>query len=321
MSPRVLVTGAAGFIGSHVSEALVARGDEVVGVDSFDPFYPRPAKERNLAGLKAGARFRFVEADIVRDPLPWEGVESVIHLAARAGVRPSWEDPAGYMEANVTGLARVLEGARRAGVSRVVFASSSSVYGDTTPAPYREDAAALGPVSPYGASKRAGELLAQTFASGYGLRIALLRLFTVYGPRQRPDLAIHKFTALVRRGQAIPMFGDGSSERDYTYITDIVEGILSALAWTERAAAGSCEIFNVGGGQPVRLDRLIVLLGEALGREVRFERFPDQPGDVRLTAADLTRARRELRYEPRVPITEGLRRFVRWYEDIHGREP
>lgn len=320
MSPRYLVTGAAGFIGSHVSEALVARGDEVVGVDSFDPYYPRPVKERNLTDLRANPRFRFLELDIVRDPLPLEGVSAIVHLAAKAGVRPSWENPAAYMEANVTGTARVLDAARRGGVDRVVFASSSSVYGDATPPPYREDAPALEPVSPYGASKRACELVAQTFASGFGLRTALLRLFTVYGPRQRPDLAIHKFTALVLQGKPIPLFGDGSTQRDYTYITDIVTGILSALSWTERVAPGRCEILNVGGGEPVRLDRLIALLGEALGREVRFERLPDQPGDVRLTAADLSRVQRELGYRPTVSIAQGLERFVRWYEDTHGRE-
>jgi UDP-glucuronate 4-epimerase len=320
MSPRYLVTGAAGFIGSHVSEALVARGDDVVGVDAFDPFYPRPVKERNLTGLRSSPRFRLVEADIVRDPLPLDGVAAIIHLAAKAGVRPSWEDPAGYMEANVTGTARVLDAARRAGVDRVVFASSSSVYGDATPPPYREDAPALEPVSPYGASKRACELVSQTFASGFGVRQALLRLFTVYGPRQRPDLAIHKFTALVRQGKPIPLYGDGSTQRDYTYITDIVTGILSALTWTEQAESGRCEVFNVGGGEPIRLDRLIALLGEALGREVQFERLPDQPGDVRLTAADLSRARRELGYRPTVSIAEGLQRFVRWYEETHGRQ-
>ena len=317
----MLVTGAAGFIGSHVSEALLARGDDVTGVDNFDPFYPRQVKEQNLTALRQHPRFRLVEANIVRDALPLEGVSAVIHLAGKAGVRPSWEDPAGYMEANVTGAARVFDAAGRAGVDRIVFGSSSSVYGDSTPAPYREDAPALGPVSPYGASKRAAELVAAALASGLGTRIALLRLFTVYGPRQRPDLAIHKFTALIRRGKPIPMFGDGSTERDYTYITDIVEGVLAALTWTERAAAGRCEIFNVGGGEPVRLDRLIALLGEALGREVRLERLPDQPGDVRLTSADLGRASRELGYRPRVPIAEGLRRFVQWYEDTHGREP
>jgi UDP-glucuronate 4-epimerase len=321
MSERILVTGAAGFVGSHLCEALVARGDEVVGVDSFDPFYSRAIKERNLAGLRGHPRFRLVEADVRRDPVSLEGVTAVAHLAAKAGVRPSWEDPAGYIEANVTATARLLEASRHAGVSRFLLTSSSSVYGDSTPAPYAEDAPAQHPASPYGASKRAAELLAEAFASGYRMRIAVLRLFTVYGPRQRPDLAIHKFTARVLEGRPIPVFGDGSTQRDYTYITDAVAAFAAALAWTQRAPAGRCRIFNVGGGEPIRLDRLIALLGEALGREVRQERLPDQQGDVRVTAADLRRAEQELGYRPQVSIADGLRRFVRWYEETHGREP
>lgn len=320
MSARVLVTGAAGFVGSHLCEALVARGDEVVGVDAFDPFYARAIKERNVADLRRHPRFRLVEADVRRDPLPLEGVAAIAHLAAKAGVRPSWEDPAGYMEANATATARVLDAARRADVRRVVVTSSSSVYGDTTPAPYAEDAPALDPASPYGASKRAAELVTAVFASEYRMRIAILRLFTTYGPRQRPDLAIHKFTALVREGHPVPFFGDGSTQRDYTYITDAVAACLAALQWTDRAPAGTCRIFNVGGGDPIRLDRLVALLGEALGREVRMERLSDQPGDVRLTAADLRRSERELGYRPQVSIAEGLRRFVRWYEETHGRQ-
>lgn len=321
MSRRILVTGAAGFIGSHLCEALVARGDEVVGVDRFDAYYARAIKERNLATLRGQSRFRLVEADIQRDPLPLDGVTAIAHLAAKAGVRPSWEDPAGYMEANVTATTRVLDAARKAGIGRVVLTSSSSVYGDATPAPYVEDAPAQEPTSPYGASKRAAELVAEAFASGYQMRIAILRLFTVYGPRQRPDLAIHKFTDLVGRGKPVPFFGDGSTQRDYTYITDAVAAYLAALEWTERVAAGTCRTFNVGGGDPIRLDRLVALLGEVLGREVRMERLPDQPGDVRLTAADLRRSERELGYRPQVSIAEGLRRFVRWYEETHGREP
>ena len=317
MSERVLLTGAAGFIGSHVAEALVARGDEVVGLDNFDPFYPRIVKEANLRGLLAGPRFRFVEGDVARDPLPLEGVTVVLLLAAKPGVRPSLEDPGAYMEANVTGTARVLDAARRAGVRRVVFGSSSSVYGNDTPAPFAEEAVADRPISPNAASKRAGELLAQAITHLYGTRIACLRFFTVYGPRQRPDLAIHKFTDLVARGRPVRMHGDGSSERDYTYITDCVAGVLSALAWTERPGP-ACEAINIGGGERVRLDRLIRLIGEAVGREVQIDRHPDQPGDVRLTAADLRRAERELGYKPRVGIVEGLRHFVRWYEEIHG---
>lgn len=321
MNPHVLVTGAAGFIGSHVCEALVARGDEVTGVDNFDPFYPRAVKERNLRALGDSPRFRFVEADVVRDPLPLEGVGAVLHLAAKPGVRPSLEDPAAYTEVNVTGTARVLDAARRVGVRRVVFGSSSSVYGDATPAPFGEDAPAVAPISPYAASKRAAELVAHAFAHLYGMRIACLRYFTVYGPCQRPDLAIHRFTDLIARGLAVRMHGDGSSERDYTYISDAVAGTVSALAWTARPGpAGVCETFNIGGGARVRLDRLIRLIGEALGREPRAERHPDQPGDVRLTAADLRRSERELGYRPRVGIEEGIRQFVRWYEATHGRQ-
>ena len=317
---KVLVTGAAGFIGSHVSEALIARGHAIVGVDNFDAFYGRAVKERNLEGLLANRAFRFVEADVVRDALPLEGVGAVLHLAAKPGVRPSLEDPGAYMEANVTATARVFDAARRAGIPRIVFGSSSSVYGNSTPAPFAEDARALEPISPYAATKRAGELVAYAFAHLYPLRIICLRFFTVYGPRQRPDLAIHKFTDLIARGQAVRMHGDGSSERDYTYISDCVDGVLAALARTEKAADGSVEMLNIGGGERVRLDRLIALIASALGREARIERHPDQPGDVRLTDADLHRAEEALGYRPRVGIEEGIRNFVRWYEEIHGRQ-
>lgn len=321
MTDRVLVTGAAGFIGSHVCEALVARGDEVVGVDNFDPFYARAVKERNLEALRRGPRFRFLEADVARQPLDLDGVTVLLHLAAKPGVRPSLEDPAAYCEANVTATARVLDAARRAGVGRVVFGSSSSVYGDATPAPFPEDAAAVQPISPYAATKRAGELLAETFAHLYGMHIACLRFFTVYGPRQRPDLAIHRFTDLIARGRPVRMHGDGSAERDYTYITDCVEGVLSAIAWTGRPReAGLAQPINIGGGARVRLDGLIALIARTLGRDAQIERVSDQPGDVRLTAADLTRAGRELGYRPRVGIEDGIREFVRWYEETHGRK-
>jgi UDP-glucuronate 4-epimerase len=321
VSARILVTGAAGFIGSHVCEALLARGDEVVGFDNFDAFYARTVKERNLEGLVRTKGFRFVEGDIVRDPLPLDGVSVVLHLAARPGVRPSLEDPASYSETNVTGTVRVFEAVRRAGIRRIVFGSSSSVYGDATPAPFAEEAPAAWPISPYAASKRAGELMAQAFAHLYGLQIACLRFFTVYGPRQRPDLAIHRFTRLIAEGQPVRMHGDGSSERDYTYITDCVDGVLSAVEWTGRSrAAGVAEPINIGGGERVRLDRLIDLIGRTLRRDVRIERHGDQPGDVRLTAADLRRAERELGYRPTVGIEEGIRQFVRWYEATHGRK-
>ena len=325
MSARVLVTGAAGFIGSHVCEALLARGDEVVAVDNFDPFYPRAVKEENLAGLRGRAGFRFVESDITRDDLPLDGVAVVLHLAARAGVRPSVENPVAAVAVNVTGTARVLEAVRRAGVRRIVLASSSSIYGDTTPAPFGEDAPAIEPVSPYAASKRAAELLAHVFAHLHGLRILCLRFFTVYGPRQRPDLAVYRFTDEIAQGRPVTMHGDGSSEREYTYISDAVDGVLAGIDWTSSAGGpashGACVALNLGGGERVRLDRLIALIERAMGRKARVEQGPDQPGDVRLTSADLRRASQELRYRPRVGIEEGIRHFVRWYEGSHGRQP
>jgi UDP-glucuronate 4-epimerase len=321
---RILVTGAAGFIGSHLCEALLAAGHEVTGLDNFDPFYPRAVKERNLRALRGRSGFLFFESDIVRDPLPLEGVAAVIHLAARPGVQPSLADPAGYMETNVTATARLLDQTRREGVTRVVFGSSSSVYGESTPPPFAEEAVAGAPISPYAASKRAGELVCRVFSHLYGTRIACLRFFTVYGPRQRPDLAIHRFTARILAGQPIQMRGDGSSERDYTYVSDIVDGILAALDWTTRAGRGGAEpwrVFNLGGGGRVRLDRLIALIGAAAGREPVIDRGPDQPGDVSLTAADLRRVERELGYRPKVGIEEGISRFVAWYRETHGPNP
>ena len=320
MTPHALVTGAAGFIGSHLCEALIARGHQVTGVDNFDPFYARDVKERNLTALRQLHGFRFVEAEIGRDAVPLENVAAVIHLAAKPGVRPSLEDPGAYMDANVTATARLIDAARRAGIDRIVFGSSSSVYGNATPAPFAEAEPAVSPISPYAASKRAGELLAHAFTQLYPLKIICLRFFTVYGPRQRPDLAIHKFTDLIARGRPVRMHGDGSSERDYTYITDCLDGILAALDWTARAEPGTVETVNLGGGERVRLDRLIALIAKAMGREAQIEPHPDQPGDVRLTDADLAHAGKVLGFRPRVGIEEGIRKFVAWYEEIHGRQ-
>jgi UDP-glucuronate 4-epimerase len=319
---RVLVTGAAGFIGSHVAEALVARGDDVVGLDNFDPFYPRAVKEANLAGLARSPRFRLVEGD-VRDRAAVAGLldaeTAVIHLAARAGVRPSLEDPAGYASVNIEGTAVLLEAARRAGARRFVFGSSSSVYGDAAPVPFAEDWPALQPISPYAATKRAGELLGATFAQLYGQRIIALRFFTVYGPRQRPDLAIHKFTRLIRAGRPVPFYGDGSSERDYTYIDDIVGGVRAALDWTADGPAG-LEIVNLGESHTTSLAGLVELIARAVGRPARLERLPPQPGDVRRTCADVRKAARLLGYRPGVAVEDGIPRFVRWFEEAHGRD-
>jgi UDP-glucuronate 4-epimerase len=323
MNNRILVTGAAGFIGSHLCERLLASGQEVAGVDNFDPFYARAVKEANLAGLRGRQGFTFVEADVVGDPMPLDGVTAIVHLAARPGVQPSLTNPTGYMESNVTATTRLLDQARREGVTRIVFGSSSSVYGESTPAPFAEDAVADAQISPYAASKRAGELVCRVFAHLYGTRIACLRFFTVYGPRQRPDLAIHRFTARIAAGQPIQMRGDGSSERDYTYVSDVVDGILAALDWTASAGRNGSEpwrVFNLGGGGRVRLDHLIELIGTAVGRAPIIERGADQPGDVSLTAADLSRSARELGYRPKVGIEEGIQRFVAWYREAHGRQ-
>jgi UDP-glucuronate 4-epimerase len=318
---RVLVTGAAGFIGSHLCERLVSAGHEVHGFDNFDAFYPRAVKEKNLAALRGQPRWRFTEGDIVRDPLPTAGIDAIVHLAARPGVQPSLNDPGGYMDANVTGTARLLEQARRAGIVRIVFGSSSSVYGASTPAPFVEDAVADAPISPYAASKRAGELVTRVFSHLYGTRVACLRFFTVYGPRQRPDLAIHRFTARIMAGQPIVMRGDGSSARDYTYVSDIVDGVVASLDWTARQdGAGPWRVFNLGGGERVRLDHLIAVIAAAAERQPIIERSADQPGDVPLTAADLSRSERELGYRPKVGIEEGVRRFVAWYREVHGRK-
>jgi len=319
---RVLVTGAAGFIGSHLTERLLARGDEVVGVDNFDPFYPRAHKERNLEAARQLPGFTFVEQDVseakaLRPLLTPETV--VVHLAAKAGVRPSLSDPAGYLRANVTATQSLLDVARAVGVRRVVFGSSSSVYGDDTAAPFSESAPAIHPISPYAATKRAAELLIEALAPHWGLQAAALRFFTVYGPRQRPDLAIHSFTRRILAGEPITMFGDGTEARDYTYIDDIVAGVLAAMAWTETAPVG-LEYFNLGGNETIPLTRMIETIAQALGVTPTVLRAPRQAGDVRLTSADLGKSGRVLGYRPATPFAEGVRRFVVWFRETHARQ-
>jgi UDP-glucuronate 4-epimerase len=318
---RVLVTGAAGFIGSHLVEALSRRGDEIMGIDNFDPFYPRRMKEANLAEMGALPGFTFCEQDM----LDVEAVARlltpdtvVVHLAAKAGVRPSIADPIGYARANVTGTAAVLEAARRVGATRIVFGSSSSVYGDSTPVPFKEDAVAVEPVSPYAATKRAGELFLHSIAPIYGFRAVSLRFFTVYGPRQRPDLAIHAFARKMVEGRTLTLFGDGTQARDYTYCDDIVAGVLSAIEWTERAPVG-VETFNLGGNRSIQTEAMVREIAGALGIEPRIEWAPMQPGDVQQTAADLTKSSRVLGYMPRTPFPDGVRRFVTWYREAYGR--
>ncbi len=317
---RILVTGAAGFIGSHLVEALLARGDQVVGLDNFDPFYSRATKERNLSVALRSSEFRFIEGSILDlerlGPLLTPETV-VVHLAAKAGVRPSIADPRGYTETNVQGTAVVLEAIRQRGVHRLVLASSSSVYGNDTPSPFSESAPALRPVSPYAATKRAGELLVSAWADLHHLQVAALRYFTVYGPRQRPDLAIHSFARRILAGETITLFGDGSQSRDYTYCDDIVAGTVAAIDWTATAPPG-VEVFNLGNNRPVALATLVAALSAELGVEPRVQWAAMQPGDVERTAADITKAGRMLGYHPQVTLAEGIHRFAAWCREEYA---
>ena len=321
MTERILVTGAAGFIGGHACQSLLDEGYEVVGIDNFDPFYDRSIKEAVVRSLVGNPRFSLVEGDIRDAALVRQaviGADVIFHLAAKAGVRPSIEEPAQYASVNVEGTVCLLEACRQSNVRRFVFGSSSSVYGDVTPVPFSEDAVAASPVSPYAATKRAGELMSMVFSDLYDMRIASLRFFTVYGHRQRPDLAIHRFTRLLSSGLPIQQFGDGSTERDYTHIDDILKGVLAAIRWTVPEEPMH-DIFNLGESRTIRLDALITLISDALEVEPLIEMLPPQPGDVQRTCADITKARRVLGYDPCVAIEDGIVDFVNWYRTKNGR--
>jgi len=311
VSRTVLVTGAAGFIGSHVAEALLRRGDRVRGIDSLDPFYDPAIKRRNVEEVRRVGDLSFVEGDIrdaaaVRDAI--QGCDAVVHLAAKAGVRPSLRDPVGYADVNVRGAAVLLEAAAAAGVRTFVAASSSSVYGSRSKVPFSEDDPCDRPVSPYAATKRAMELLCASFQANHaGMDLPCLRFFTAYGPRQRPEMAIHAFARAIEEGRSIPVFGDGSSRRDYTYIADIAAGVLGALD-----GGKGFRIFNLGESRTTTLTDLVAALEKALGKKAVIDRKPDQPGDVPLTCADVSRARAELGYEPSTTLEVGLGRFVEW---------
>jgi UDP-glucuronate 4-epimerase len=318
----VLVTGGAGFIGSHIVERLIARGDEVVVLDDFNNYYDPAIKERNLAGFVGHPGLRLVRGDIADEAAVGQAfairrISAVVHLAARAGVRPSLRDPLLYERTNIRGALLILEQSRRVGVERVVFASSSSVYGMTDRVPFTETDPVAHPISPYSATKRAAELLCYTYSHLYQLPIACMRLFTVYGPRQRPDLAIHAFTHSIWNGHPIQVFGDGTSARDYTFVDDIVDGILAAL---DCPVPFAYEIFNLGNSLPVQLNALISLIEDTLGRTAVIEQTPEQPGDVKLTYADIRKAQRMLGYQPRVQIKEGIQRFCSWYVREHDYE-
>ena len=309
---RILVTGGAGFIGSHVAGRFLRDGHEVEIIDDFNDYYDPRIKRANLASL--GGAVRLHEGDIrnrdfVQSVVASGRFDAITHLAARAGVRPSLKDPQLYIDTNITGTHHLLEAAHQHGVGRFLFASSSSVYGLAKKVPFTEDLALPQTLSPYAATKLAGEQLCGNYAHLYGMKVVCLRFFTVYGPGQRPDLAIHKFTDAIHRGQSIPQYGDGSTRRDYTYIDDIVQGVTGAL----RYEGPAFDIFNLGENQTTTLSELIVEIEKALGKKAIIERLPEQQGDMPLTAADITKARQLLGYNPQTQIREGIPKFVEWY--------
>lgn len=309
---KVLLTGAAGFIGSNLSEALVKRGDQVVGIDSFDPYYERAVKERNLSGLGSASNFNFVEMDLrdkasVRAMLQ-EGFDVVVHLAGRGGVRRSIAEPEAYVEMNYLATLRLLEAMKETSLRKIVFASTSSIYGDRSKVPFREEERADWPISPYSATKKACEAMLYTYHHLFGFDVYALRFFTVYGPRQRPDMAIYKLVSSIINEEVFERYGDGRTERDYTYVDDIVAGIVNAA---ERASG--YEIINIGGSNTVNLQRLISLAEEMTGKKALIVEKPIPEGDVYRTYADVSKAEKLIGFSPKVRIEKGLEKFVKWY--------
>ena len=314
---RILVTGGAGFIGSHFVEKCLARGHAVAVLDDFNDFYDPAIKRANVAAFAKDAPIH--EADIrdhdaVARIVGAGKFDTLVHLAARAGVRPSIKDPQLYIDTNITGTWHLLEAAKTAGIARFICASSSSVYGVLKTAPFREDMALTQTISPYAATKLAAEQLCSNYAHLYGLRTINLRFFTVYGPRQRPDLAIHAFTRAIWEGRAIQKFGAGETRRDYTYIDDILQGLLACLDYD----GALCDVFNLGESQTTTLNELIATIERALGKTARLEQLGDQPGDVPLTFADIGKARTLLGYDPHTKIADGIPRFVEWFHATRG---
>jgi len=312
----VLVTGGAGFIGSHLCGRLLKEGTTVICIDNFDSFYDPNIKIKNIEGMgkKFPNQFKLITGDIrssehLTETFKKNRIDSVVHLAARAGVRPSIDNPLLYQDVNIRGTIVLLEACKEFGIKDFIFASSSSVYGENQRVPFSEEDLDIQPISPYGATKRAGELLCYSYHHLYGMNIASLRIFTAYGPRQRPEMAIHKFTRLIDQDEKIPIYGDGSARRDYTYIDDLIEGILAVMHHHR-----GFEIYNLGESQTTSLNELIHLIEEAFGKKANIEMLEPQPGDVSITYADISKAERKLGYHPKIKIEEGIKRFVEWYK-------
>ena len=315
---NICLTGGAGFIGSHLLDTLLDRGDTVVVVDNFNDYYSPDVKRANLNKASNNPSFRLAEGDLLDDAVlqtafEGESFDAIVHLAARAGVRPSLQDPILYEQVNGLGTLRMLEAARTYKVPHLVFASSSSVYGDTTEPPFNESVKIDRPISPYAATKAAGELYGHTYHHLYGITVNALRFFTAYGPRGRPDMAIAKFTKMILEGTPIPFYGDGSTRRDYTYIDDIVQGVVAAIDKPQ-----GFEIFNLGESATTTLTELVECLEKELGVKATLDKQPSQPGDVNLTCADISKAREKLGYAPSTPLREGIKAYVAWYRDTHA---
>ncbi|HOK09383.1 MAG TPA: GDP-mannose 4,6-dehydratase [Candidatus Hydrogenedens sp.] len=314
---KVLITGVAGFIGSSLADRLIMFKNRVIGIDDFSPTYKPEIKRRYIEGATKSEYFKLYEADICnRDAIyeifEQESPEVVVHLAARAGVRPSLQNPEEYYRVNIIGSQNILDACRDFQPSHLVFASSSSVYGGSKAIPYSEVDPVMFPISPYAVTKRTNELQAHVYSSVYGVNVTMLRFFTVYGPRQRPDMGIHKFTKQILHGEPVILFGDGSSARDYTYIDDILDGLIKSIERPFRY-----EIFNLGESRTTKLIDLIEIISEAVGKPVEINWQPRQPGDVEITFADITHARTLLDYRPCIPIEEGIRRYVRWFKTFY----
>lgn len=315
---RILVTGGAGFIGSHLVEKLLATGHEVSILDDFNDFYDPQIKRANIASIAGDVALHQVDlrnSAAVNSLFHHEKFDAIVHLAARAGVRPSIRSPQLYYDTNVAGTLHLLEAARLTGIERFLFASSSSVYGISKTVPFTEDLHLTQTISPYAATKIAGEFLCSTYSHLYRMRIVALRFFTVYGARQRPDLAIHQFTKRIHAGDPIDQFGDGTTRRDYTYIDDIIQGVMAALPYE----GPLFDIFNLGESDTIQLKDLIAALETTLGRKAKINRLPEQPGDVPVTCADISKARKLLSYNPTTPLSAGLPKFVEWYLRMHGQ--